>query len=754
MIFFFVLSAFLPEALAACSSSWSGAAWTGYGSGQNQGGTLTITSCTSGCFVTAFSTYYSGNVDSIKVTCSDATVLGPFGCTNCGGDASTGSTNAAGFTGIQTWGGGNLNGLSVFRAGGLADVWLGGSCSSSNPCGNVNVLKCGTGALVVGVQMYLGGGGSTLNSIEVECATINCPAGSYFLGGACIACPTSSCGIGQYLSGCTGTSSGSCVACTDIPGGAYYYTSNGGLSNACGYSACSVCSLGFQLSGCGGTNAGSCQACSDPGTGNYLATAGSCAATACPTTCSSTYGQYSSCGGTSVGGCMWCVGAGPYSFYIKYGGYGAAVCSAVISPAGNYRSILYPRAPHAMTLPSTATTIGTTFTYIGTINSQPEYFGSNWYLWWWDNLWLFDTSSALVGGSSALKFGPKFDAYSHTSGELYLTEPLLDVATSLTWYLPCASGTYASAGGMSSCTLCGVGAYASAQQLTACSLCAIGYYTQTAGAATCAACSAGSYVSLQGASACALCATGSYSTATGVSTCVACATSTYASRSGLTVCAACIAGTYADVVGYSACKTCASGLASLAGASVCTQCSPGTYTASNHTCVLCSPGTYMPYYGYASCTPCQSTVNFIATSGATVCTPCSVVACGVGYQAIACTRTADAYCTLCPAIPMCYYTAAATCTNADGSPACLCLPGYYYTRTACLVCPASTYKAGNNSATSCSPWSTVACNAGYFRAQGTPFQDSQCVPCPNPPLNALPGASGCAWGCGVGYSIN
>ena len=347
MIVFFVLLAFLQEAGAVCSSTWSGAAWTGYGNGQNQAGTLTITSCNSGCFVTAFSTYYGGNVDSIKITCSDATVLGPFGCASCGGDTSKGSTNAAGFTGMQTWGGNNLNGLSVFRPGGLADVWMGGSCSATNPCGSANILTCGAGALIVGIQMYLGGGGSTLNSIEAECATIVCQAGSYFSGGSCVTCPSSSCNVGQYLSGCTGTSSGSCVACTNIPGGSYY-TSNGGLSDACGYSACPACSIGFQLSGCSGTSAGSCQACSDPGTGNYLAAAGSCAGTACPKTCSSTYGQYSSCGGSSVGGCVWCTGAGPYSFYIKHGGYGADVCSAEVAPAGNYRSIAYPRAPHAI----------------------------------------------------------------------------------------------------------------------------------------------------------------------------------------------------------------------------------------------------------------------------------------------------------------------------------------------------------------------------------------------------------------------
>jgi len=448
---------------------------------------------------------------------------------------------------------------------------------------------------------------------------------------------------------------------------------------------------------------------------------------------------------------VWCTGASPYSFYIKHGGYGAGACSAEVAPAGNYRSIAYPRAPHAMTLPSTTKTVGATFTYIGMINSQPEYFSSNWYLWWWDNLWLFDTISTLVGEGSAKLWGPQFDTYQHISGELYLTEPLLELATSLTWYLPCVAGTYASSGNMSSCTLCAVGSYANAQQLTACSLCAIGYYAQTAGAATCAACSAGTYASVQGMSVCSLCSAGAYSTATGVSICAACATGVYTSRTGQTTCATCIPGTYTDVSGLSACKTCASGLASLAGASVCTQCSPGTYTAANHTCQLCVPGTYMPYYGYASCTLCQATVSFITTWGATACNPCSVVACGLGYKAIQCAPSSDAYCTACPTIPACTYTTAGVCTNADSTPKCLCAPGYYYTSTACLVCPSGKFNAGNNAATSCASWSTAACGTGLFRAQGTPMQDSQCIQCPDSPPNSV-GLSGCAWACQAGFS--
>jgi hypothetical protein len=63
----------------------------------------------------------------------------------------------------------------------------------------------------------------------------------------------SNCGVGQYRSGCSGTSPGSCIACTGLPAN-QYWTSTGGLTDTCSKQSCdsSSCGVGYFLSGCGG----------------------------------------------------------------------------------------------------------------------------------------------------------------------------------------------------------------------------------------------------------------------------------------------------------------------------------------------------------------------------------------------------------------------------------------------------------------------------------------------------------------------
>ena len=87
----------------------------------------------------------------------------------------------------------------------------------------------------------------------------------------CAPCSSlSSCGSGQYRSGCGGSSAGSCVACTV----GTFKTSSG--SEAC--SSCAGCSAGKYRSGCGGSSAGSCIAC---GSGTFKTSSGSEACSSC-----------------------------------------------------------------------------------------------------------------------------------------------------------------------------------------------------------------------------------------------------------------------------------------------------------------------------------------------------------------------------------------------------------------------------------------------------------------------------------------
>jgi len=195
-------------------------------------------------------------------------------------------------------------------------------------------------------------------------------------------------------------------------------------------------------------------------------------------------------------------------------------------------------------------------------------------------------------------------------------------------------------------------------------------------------------------------------------------------NSGSISCSPCPAGTYMDRTGADVCQTCGMELASDAGATVCVKCLSGSYN-KDHVCTLCAAGTYAGNSGMNYCPDCYDGISFAPTPGSSICQKCSVVdPCPIGTQKQTCNITTNAICAPCPSIAMCLYTGSA-CKNVDGTPACLCLPGYYMgpTKTACLLCPAGQFKADNSSATFCKPWTSTACQqAGYFRVQGTPFQ--------------------------------
>lgn len=132
-------------------------------------------------------------------------------------------------------------------------------------------------------------------------------------------CPTANCvdtdcSIGQWKSGCTGTSSGTCTACTTA-NASQIYSTKGGWANTCLVANCEkICASGQYITGCGVNGATSatlsCAACTNAvnnvnfyvGQGGYLST--SCPTTQCQT-CSN--GNYrAGCGGTSEGTCVGC----------------------------------------------------------------------------------------------------------------------------------------------------------------------------------------------------------------------------------------------------------------------------------------------------------------------------------------------------------------------------------------------------------------------------------------------------------------
>ena len=89
----------------------------------------------------------------------------------------------------------------------------------------------------------------------------------------CNSCPSAACdttcSIGQYRSGCGGSSAGTCIACTGLDTD-FYWTGDGGLSNSCPSAACDTnCPTGEYRFGCGGsfaTSTSSAGFCTAPNT--------------------------------------------------------------------------------------------------------------------------------------------------------------------------------------------------------------------------------------------------------------------------------------------------------------------------------------------------------------------------------------------------------------------------------------------------------------------------------------------------------
>ena len=323
-------------------------------------------------------------------------------------------------------------------------------------------------------------------------------------------------------------------------------------------------------------------------------------------------------------------------------------------------------------------------------------------------------------------------------------------------------GNSFSASGSSTCT-CNSGFYPSGSTCPPCwansnsvagapsCTCNDGYYPNNG---ACDLCPAGSecasnsikacktgHISPSGASACTACAAGTYRAS--VSECLTCAAGKY-SGSAAVGCTACAAGKSSAVVGAGGeyeCNRCDAGsYAPIAGATACTPCSPGTASSTSGLSTACGA--------------CESGRTFAASAGLTACTPCSVRSCALRFGPSQCIPTADSVCEACKTIVRCTYITVGQCVRPDASPACVCDPGYEMASGVCQLCALGKFK-GQADYSVCTPWTTTVCpEQGTYLVQGSPYNNSACLACPELPTNAVRFAGECSWGCEAGFDDN
>jgi len=163
--------------------------------------------------------------------------------------------------------------------------------------------------------------------------------------------------------------------------------------------------------------------------------------------------------------------------------------------------------------------------------------------------------------------------------------------------------------------------------------------------------------------------------------------------------------------------------------------------------VACSIGFYSSG-GVPSCTACTSGVSYGDVPGLSACKSCNqpTPVCLPGTEIRACNVTSNSYCTPCAIIPNCIYSTNQCYSNSI--PSCICVAGMELVSGVCQTCKRGYFKT-TSGMTMCTPWTITTCTSGYYLANGTAFADSQCIPCPGGPLNAM--ASGCAWSCNAGF---
>lgn len=594
-----------------------------------------------------------------------------------------------------------------------------------------------------------------------DVVALTCLPGQYNNAGICTPCPAAAWSSAFNATSCTlcsaNTSSSvvgavsinSCVSCplyTSSPVGSTGCTCNPGYQPSNGYWACNIC---------------------NPGT--YKADQGNTTCTQCPAnTYSSIFGATSNTTCLSCGlGAVSATGSSSCSCNV---GYTVSGSSCAQCAAGNFKN-----------------TIG---------NGTCTQCSANTY----------STSGATVcitcGPNSASSVGSS----SCTCNAGYYPNGMGCSA--------CLAGTFKSSSGNSSCTNCDVNQWSSTGAIScnscgsgavsvsgsaSCS-CDLGY---TASGNTCIQCGAGTYKSAVGNGTCTQCPVNTFSSvvgATSISTCIGCG-SNAGSSIGSTSCAcnagyfssgasciACAAGTFKGTTGNSSCTNCSTNQWSAAGASSCIGCETGAvsvagsascsctsgYTPILNTCAQCPAGSYKSTIGNITCTLCASN-TYSETLGATSNTTC--IACGQNSESVtgsgACSCVAGYYsnasaCVACPAGTYKSSTGNTTCSNCTanqasgigsitcgscglgavsnaGSNVCACDLGYAYNGTACVQCAAGSYKSTVGNVT------CTQCIANSFSPVTGAIANSTCFSC-GPNAVSVAGSSSCS--CMVGYESN
>jgi hypothetical protein len=163
-------------------------------------------------------------------------------------------------------------------------------------------------------------------------------------------------------------------------------------------------------------------------------------------------------------------------------------------------------------------------------------------------------------------------------------------------------------------------------------------------------------------------------------------------------------------------------------------------------CTACSPGTASFANGLTiPCGGCDGT-HFAASAGLTACALCDTSECGIGYGASQCTTIANSVCVACSAITRCTYITAGQCVRFGAYPACVCDPGYEMLSGACQLCTAGKFKASADYS-ACAPWTVSLCSQqGTYFVQGSPYDTSACLACPELPANSVQTTGGCLRG--------
>eukprot|EP00727_Mastigamoeba_balamuthi_P008106 m51a1_g3916 putative protein serine threonine (2990) ;mRNA; f:162039-172590 len=261
----------------------------------------------------------------------------------------------------------------------------------------------------------------------------------------------------------------------------------------------------------------------------------------------------------------------------------------------------------------------------------------------------------------------------------------------------CDNGTYASTS--STCTRCSPG-FISVNHTSACAPCPVGSFE--VGNVACVPCALGS-VSALGSRSCSVCPTGMIATngtkcnyctpgyeESGNERCVLCR-SGYVSLLGAN-CSMCPAGTFAA---QGTCKSCDAGSTSVAGQDNCTKCPAGTRERLRKTCIPCGPGLSSSL-GSTSCWPCPNgtyELNHLCVS------------CPPGQWSVQNSTS----CISCPW----------DMHDRDHLGCDACAQGFfsYGDLSACLPCPAGTYKSGKE---------CVSCPIGHVSSEGA----TNCTLCP------------------------